>query len=70
VGLAVDVDPGQSVVGGRWQLVEERLQAASELAGGLIGHVVGRAEVRPTIRVLQRILTAAGAVVIDDRVAG
>ena len=70
MGLAVDVDPGQSVVGGRWQLVEERLQAASELAGGLIGHVVGRAEVRPTIRVLQRILTAAGAVVIDDRVAG
>ena len=70
VGLAVDVDSGEGVVRGWGQLVEERLQASSELSGGFVGQVVGRAEVGPAIRVVERIVTVPGAVVVDDRVAG
>ena len=60
----------EGVVSGWGQLVEERLEASSELPGGLVGQVVRRAEVGPPIRVVERIVTVPGAVVVDDRVAG
>ena len=52
-------------MGSWWELVEERLQAPGELAGGVVGQVVGRAEIGPTVRVVDGLVTASGAL---DRV--
>ena len=70
VALPGEVDPVERVAVDLGQLGDEWLQAAGEVAGGVVGPVVGRFRLRPQLGgVAERIVDVAGAVVVDDGVA-
>ena len=71
VGLAVEVDAGEGVPVDGWELIDEGLEAACQLAGGVVGFAVAAFGFGPALVVVEQwLVSPPQAIVVDHGVAG